>query len=174
MHNARQTASSLVLIIFAVLMISLFPVDRSSAQEPCFVEALKVAPGGEGLEFVFDGQELDHFFNFTLTAGDAGTIGDGMIGFGRTTIITEEPQHGYGFDGVECVGDPEIVITEIRNGFTIQCLSETPVSTFCTILNRPVSATGIPTISEWGMISVAAGLGIISLVFALRRRKTAA
>lgn len=142
MHNARQTASSLVLIIFALLMISSFPIDKSSAQEPCFVEALKIAPGGEGLEFVFDGEELDIFFDFTLTAGEVGTVGDGMIGFGRTTIVTEEPQHGYVFEGVQCVGDPEIVITEIQNGFTIRCLSATPVSTFCTILNRPVSAAG--------------------------------
>jgi hypothetical protein len=34
-----------------------------------------------------------------------------------------------------------------------------------------LGATNIPTLSEWGMISAAAGLGLIGLFFAIRRKK---
>ena len=42
----------------------------------------------------------------------------------------------------------------------------------CFFLNE-ITETNIPALSEWGMIAAAAGLGLIGLFFAMRRKRTA-
>jgi hypothetical protein len=170
MYITFRPILSLVLIVLTVIAVSLFSADRSSAQGgPCVVEAVKDAPGGEGLEFVFDGIDNSGPFTFSIIAG--GEPASGSVDFGETTTITEEPgQNGYRFAGVICVGSPDIFITQIENGFTITCDSEEPVTKLCTIFNQPI-ASAIPTLSEWGMIAAAGGLMLVGVWFAVRRRR---
>jgi len=61
-------------------------------------------------------------------------------------------------------------VTEIEDGFTFDCLNPQPeiVQSECTFVNERTAAN-IPTLSEWGMIAAAAGLGLVGVFFAVKR-----
>jgi hypothetical protein len=96
-----------------------------------------------------------------------GTIPEGIV-----VAVTEEPQAGWLFGGIDWDAGPGIVVENNNQGFTIQCVNAIEGETVCTIVNV-LEPRPIPTLSEWGMISAAAGLGFIGVFFAMRKRRTA-
>jgi hypothetical protein len=88
---------------------------------------------------------------------------------GVTAEIVEEPQEGWVLADVVCETENTIV-TEIENGVQIFC-SPNGGGAACTFINQEVG--NIPTLSEWGMIAAAAGLGLIGVFFAVRRKRAA-
>lgn len=155
--------------VFAAVLCGGFVLSGANATE-CTVKATLSAPGAGDFEFVFEGIDDEGPFMFTIT--DGGSAG-GSVAQGETTIITEEPQNGYAFGGIECEAGPGVVITEIPDGFATECVNASEGEAFCVITNVLILRS-IPTLSEWGMIAAAAGLGLIGVFFAVRRRRAEA
>jgi hypothetical protein len=153
------------LVAFAAVVSGGFVAQDSRATE-CSIVTTKVAEGAGDYEFVFDGFQ-DGPFQFTMAnGGSAGSFFEN----GDYVIITEQPQIGYQFGGIECDSEPGIIVTEIHNGWTIECVNEDIGAAFCTVYNFLV-IDPIPTLSEWGMIAAAAGFVLVGVWFAVRRRK---
>jgi hypothetical protein len=62
-------------------------------------------------------------------------------------------------------------LLKLKGGFFVECLDPGEgIQGECTFVN--VRATeNIPTLSEWGMIAAAVGLGLTGMWFAVRRRR---
>jgi hypothetical protein len=75
---------------------------------------------------------------------------------------------------VECQTSIGITITDIPGGVTALCTTEAEARASCTFLNLRGESSGIPTLSEWGMIAAAVGLVLIGAFYAMRRRKASA
>ena len=170
MNRLAHPILTLIIIISAVPLIFLFSSGTSSAQERgCVIVAVKSAPGAGNFAFFFEGVGSGEPFEFTLANGEST---GGTIPQGESVTITEAPQDGYRFAGINCDAGPGFVVTEIENGFTLTCTDASDGNANCVVSNVPI-VSPVPTLSEWGMISAAAGLGLIGVFFAVRRRREA-
>ena len=156
------------LVVFATVLAGGFIATGALATE-CSIVTTKSAPGAGDYEFVFDGIQ-DGFFQFTMA--DGGSAGAFFLN-GDFVIITEKPQNGYKFGGITCESQPGIIVTQIPNGWTIECVDGDQGAAVCTVFNDPFS-NPIPTLSQWGMIAAVAGLGLIGVFYAVRKRKAQA
>lgn len=162
------------LFVLSALAFLLIPSlsDTASAQPPCNVEICKFAPQlpepESDVELVFfpfseiRGQTVT---DFELAANSKCT--GGSYNVGESAEIIENPLEGWQLQDVDCSNSPGISTTFIENGVSVRCVSQGFIS--CTFTNLRVPA--IPTLSEWGMIAVATGLGLVGVFFAVRRRK---
>ena len=162
MNNVFNTL--LMLSVFVLVVAGVAGFSGSTSAQPCGITATKVAPGGDDTLFLFD---------ITVDGGDTNTFplpgGESTGGeFKSFVSIFELPIEGWTLEGVNCEGDGGIVFDITENGFTAQCDSGGSFGT-CTFLNRGPAA--IPTLSEWGMIAAAAGLVLIGVFFAVRRKR---
>ena len=98
-----------------------------------------------------------------------------IVGAGGTVSYTELPQEGWTLEEIQCFEGAGVNITKTEDSVTFECVDPSGElsGAFCGFFNR-ISADKIPTLSEWGMISAAAGLGLIGVFFALKKRKTQA
>ena len=168
------------LCITAVTSVLLLPVFTGVAQAQvgsCFVSICKAAPQ------LPPASETDLSVNFPFSIvvesipSELDITANGLcptfqIFFGSVGLdAIEYPTDGWTLEDVECVGDG-INVVEYINGVTVTCAQNAGEAT-CTFVNvRAVSQ--IPTMSEWGMIGVAAALGLIGVFYAVRRRKAEA
>jgi hypothetical protein len=160
-----------ILTLAAALTGGLLVYRADAAPAQCFTEVTLSAPGAGNAEFIFQGfDSIDGPFSFSLMDG---VTGSGFTPVGATSTITEEPQNGYVFAGIECLAGPGVVITQIHGGFIIKCLNVVEGTASCVITNV-LQVRNIPTLSEWGMIAAALGLGFVGLFFAVRRRRARA
>jgi len=167
MHKFVNSLITLTFIISAVPVLLFFSAGQSRAQQGCEITVEKVAPGAEGQEFEFQGVVAGgDTFSFTVVAGGTAT-GNAST---APAVITEVPVAGWRFGGIECEPGGGVTILEVLdNGWVEECASpQNP--TFCTVTNIPAS-NPIPTLSQWGMIAAATGLGLVGVWFAVRRRK---
>ena len=156
-----------VLIAFVFSGVLLFHADSSRAQQQCTLNITKVTEPPSGTVFSFDYIDSnDKQFVFDLSNGDTQQI---LIPPPQTVAdITEEPVAGYVITDVTCDAEEGITVTQIDGGIEVFCESANGVTADCTITNT--LRTNVPTLSEWGMIAAAAGLGLIGVFFASRRR----
>jgi hypothetical protein len=167
MHKIKQRKFSLVLVVFALSMVSLFSPRDSIAQPPvCAFTLLKEAEGMEGIDFEFLNEVGMNVTPFILTSGIP------QESFAQTTVIvtfTELDNPGWVLADVSCESNAGVNVTFVENGVTIECL-DAGGEAECVWTNiRP--SRPIPTLSEWGMISAAVGLGLVGVFFAVRRKK---
>jgi hypothetical protein len=144
-----------------------FTAGEGFAQDDfgCFIEATKVAQGAGDAVFEFVVQTPSGTNSFFLQNGEANS---GILDEGNIRTTTEAPQHGYILQGIECQSLGGLIVTNFEGGFTLECANAKLGTATCTIFNvRDTSA--IPTLSEWGMISAAAGLALIGVFFAIKR-----
>lgn len=97
-----------------------------------------------------------------------------LLNFDADVDITEQPTPGWVLDDVLCDFSTGLEFTAIQGGVTVLCASETIAETTCTFINAPGAAGNIPALSEWGMIAAVAGLGLVGVFFAYKRRKAQA
>jgi len=94
-----------------------------------------------------------------------------FVSKGSVVTYTEVPQEGWTLYDIQCFDFTGIDFTTTENSATLECVSPSEFSLgFCVFFNR-VSADKIPTLSEWGMIAAVAGLGLVGVFFAVRRRR---
>ncbi len=170
MPRIFRSFNCLILFVF-IIPVVLFMTAGNSAAQPteCFIETTKVAPGAEGREFQFNGEvvETGETFTFFITAGDP-MGSSGFVEAGTSHIITEKPQSGWAFGGIVCEPGGGLDITEIEGGWIEECVTP-QLDTFCVITNVQ-GVANIPTLSQWGMIAAAAGLMLVGVFFAVRKR----
>ncbi|GJM15008.1 MAG: hypothetical protein DHS20C13_03350 [Thermodesulfobacteriota bacterium] len=175
----KYTRCLITLIIFMILagLGSLVVGTKSHAQPFCFVEFTKEAIPDDGT--LFD-------FTCTFEGGESCGIfeipnGSGVV-FG---FIVEEPgitfmetvPDGWELDEIVCEitqGNPNNLILQINEeeaSVFMDCL-EPNTSGICTFKNS-ITPRNVPTLSEWGLIAMAAVLGIVGFM-AMRRRKVTA
>lgn len=157
-----------ILVLAAAVSCCFFVSGANAVPAQCSTQVTLSAPGAGSDEFEFLGFDSNNGpFSFSLMDGEGDS---GITPVGSTATITEEPQNGYVFGGIECVAGPGVVITQIPHGFTIECLSGVEGTASCVITNI-LASRPIPTLSEWGMIAAAAGFAIVGVFFAVRRRR---
>jgi hypothetical protein len=63
------------------------------------------------------------------------------------------------------------ILEVLEDGWVEECQFPNQ-ETFCTVTNIP-TVSNIPTMSEWGMIAAAAGMVLIGVFYAVRRKRPA-
>ena len=112
---------SLILVLTALPLVLLFAPETSAGNGICHTEFTLSAPGSGSFVFQFEGQDIPGSpFSFAIADGESAGRNTPLD---TTTVITEEPQDGYVFAGIECVTGTGVLINEIPGGFTIR-LSE--------------------------------------------------
>lgn len=161
---------SSIVVVFALSMFSLFsPRDSIAQPQVCAVTNLKEAEGTEGIDFDFRFEVGPNVIPFILTSGIP------REDFFQTSVIvtyTELDNPEWGLVDVACDSNSGVDVTYVENGVTIECLNaggEAECVWTNVRLTRP-----IPTLSQWGMIAAASGLGLVGVFFAMKRRKARA
>lgn len=148
----------------------MFTGAEASAQT-CKIIIDKVTDVPSNQVFFFDGFIGDELvLTGDLTANIPETVSQDVT-VGETLSIVEQHSPGWAFGGVLCSSIVEYTIVENENGFDITCLNPGSAAG-CTMTNvRVDEVRNIPTLSEWGMIAAAAGLALVGVFFAIRKRK---
>jgi hypothetical protein len=155
---------SIVLLLTGFTMLA-GSGEAAFGQGTCDITVIKEAPGGSGVLFPFEVTKDggDSFF-VDIEGGDSDEDS-----FNSRVTVTELPLAGWALSDIECVNTGATGFEITDNGFSAGCDGGGSVT--CTFFNEQRT---IPTLSEWGVITMAAALGIIGLIVALRRRKAAA
>ncbi len=147
--------------VFVLVVAGVAGFNGPTAQ-PCEFNLTKVAPGGGDTLFVLE---------ISWDGSDPGVfpVSDGAITqveFKSNIIAFELPTDGWTLADIQCGSEGATGFEITDNGVTAGCDGGGSVS--CTFTN--VSVANVPTLSEWGMISAAAGLGLAGVFFAMRKR----
>jgi hypothetical protein len=165
MHRVFNTVLKISLFIFILTGITMLAgLGYSAGAQECSIGIVKEAVGAGDLVFNFVTQDPDGSGEFSLTDGQ----GTGGPFSSSPFVIRELPTQGWALSHVDCISDG-LSITKLRDGVSIVCVTPQGTGT-CTFVNVPF-VPAVPTLSEWGMISAAAGLGMIGVFFAVRRKR---
>ena len=170
----RTALPAYLFILFAAALMLLTPSlnDNASAQF-CSVQICKSAEDSGDTEFPFIAVDINEMVeSFSLPGGGEGSCIQTSIPLGQPLTVFEESLPGWVLDHIEC----ELIGVDFQildDGNTLELLCNVPtVNGGCTFFNiRGETVSNIPTLSEWGMIAAAGGLGLIGVFFAVRRRR---
>jgi hypothetical protein len=166
MKRFVETVVCLCALFVFVLAVSPRQATAGAPTQGCSIGITKVAIPPLDLSFnFFTESSTDPEVEFSLPAG---TSTNEFMTPGESVVISELPLEGWELIEVECDGaGPGLsVFIDDENRVVADCLSVGFAA--CTFTNRALS--NVPTLSEWGMIAAAAGLVLIGVFFALRRR----
>ncbi len=182
MRYTRSLISFVFLIMFVGLALLFLISDFANAGlSPCSIGIEKIAIPADNTPFDFS-VTGDQTFGFTLRDPNQSSTSFNLIN-SDTVDVTEEVPLGWVLDEIECTEPPGVIISEIPFGIRFLCMDMTgPGDAIqCNFINRmeapptqppptlaPISE--IPTISQWGLISLAVVLGILGIAI-LRLRK---
>lgn len=179
MAYRRSSIGFVFLIIVGGLGPLVLGTTYARAQD-CILTIDKVAFPANDFPFDFlvtgNGSE-----GFTLSYPSDNSIDIGMS-VGNIFTITEDAVPGWQLENIECTDGssncgppgefiPCLRITIIDGGIVAECLDNDDAS--C-VFSNVASPTDIPTLSEWGLMAMAAVIGAAGVFIALRRRKAAA
>jgi hypothetical protein len=177
MRYLARTALPVFSFIFAAAAFMIVPqlINSAGAQPDCIVSTCKSAP-----ELPPPLSEDDFvFFDFTVVFDGvpesiplpANTQRCIITGFNpsQDVEIIEEPNPGWILSDIECTDSQGINVSLFENGVALDCVGTGEIT--CTFTNVRGVETNIPTLSEWGMIAAAAGLAMIGVFFAVRRKR---
>jgi hypothetical protein len=169
------SALPVYVFILTAGVLLLIPSFSNTARAQCAVIICKEAPELPPLE-----SESDLvFFPFAISqGGNTDTVEiaangkcDGEAFSGNDFEVVEEPLPVWILADIECSDSARVEASFIDNGVSLDCLGGTEITcTFTNVRDR----TTVPALSEWGMIAAAAGLALIGVFFAVRRRRAAA
>jgi hypothetical protein len=160
-------------LIFAVCILSgsaRCTYTNTQIVEPtCNITVGLDAPEGDDTEFDFNllSEGLDE--NFDLSNGQIIPFND--LPLGTVITITEFVPDRWSLDSIVCDGDASFNDTVNGNSVDLTCNSSGEVN--CTFVNSRVLILNTPTLSEWGLMAMAAVLGIAGFIVMRRRRLTA-
>jgi len=168
-----KSYNCIALLIIICIGFILSSTEYASAQS-CEITICKSAPGAPSdLPFFFDFSAND-FKPFTFDLFNDSECFTQAILLSTQATITEEPTEGWPLRDIVCSDDEGVPVIFHRDGIEVGCApADGFASRTCTFING-IPERNIPTLSEWGMVVVAAGLGLIGLFFVLRRNKASA
>jgi len=174
MRYTRRLISFVMLTMLVGLGSLMLSTDHVRATENgsnCTITIEKDADPADDTPFDFSAPGTNNI-NFTLM--DPSNVTDTVgLNADQTVNVTEDVPEGWSLDDIVCDEPENVEILDIPNGKSFECLS-TGGTAKCTFFNVK-EPTNIPTLSEWGLIAMAGGLGIVGLlVLAIRRRKVTA
>lgn len=165
MHRFFWFASKIWLFAFVLTgAVMSAGFTQPALAQNCGIGIGKTAEGAGDLEFRFVTESSGGDGEFTLVDGQ-GTGGP----FSDSIVIRELPTEGWILADVVCEG-VGLIFTRLSDGVRVDCDVQSG-SGACQFINVPFTGTRIPTLSEWGMIAAAAGLMIVGVFFAVRRRR---
>jgi hypothetical protein len=156
--------------ITAVLSFMPFLTPGSLSQECAVLICKETTETGDGLVFPF----LVKQGNTTQQLEIESNGPCFLLGFGlqESLTVVEAPFPGWELEQISCTITPEISVDFNPEGVVLDCLAPISNAITCNFFNIEGTAeTPIPTLSEWGMIAAAAGLGLVGVFFAVRRRR---
>jgi len=170
MFNSKTCLALLLMISIGFISSS---TEYASAQS-CEITICKSALGAPSdLAFFFDFSAND-FKPFTFDLFSDSECFTQAILLSTQAVITEEPTEGWPLQQINCSDDSGVPVIFVRDGIEVGCAPDDGfASRTCTFING-VPERNIPTLTEWGMISAAVGLGMIGFLFAHRRMKRSA
>lgn len=166
------------ILILSLLALALVPMPGGSASaQECAVAICKVAPQVEGPFVVDPGEFVTFTFDWQVGSDepqqfDLDANGRCIVlpaGLQAPLRVVEEPLPGWTLADIQCDQSSGISVSFIENGAVFTCNEPTQQFLECDFVN--LITANIPTLSEWGMIAAAAGLGLVGVFFAVRRRK---
>ncbi len=166
MRKIIQIIYSLVLVVFAVSLISLFSPRESSAQLVCSTTHIKEAEGEIGLDFDFVAS-FDNGFSFEIVI-TTGTPSESFQTMETSLTYMELDTPGWELVDLSCDSNDGVTVTFVEEGVNIVC-DDTGGEVTCVWTNVR-KTRNVPTLSEWGMIAAAAGLMLVGVFFAVRQR----
>lgn len=170
MSNVIKSVPGVLLLIFIVSVVLPHRAEGGIPQIGCGFTIVKEAGGSDQIFNFLVNPSTGADFEVPVTPGtDEGGFG---LDVGESAEVSEIVPDGWIFQDVSCgiVGGGISVITDGSNSVFVSCPS--PGLGFCTFTN--VQTGAIPTLSEWGMIAAAAGLAIVGVFFAVRRKRAQA
>lgn len=160
----------LLIIVATLLLVPLISITEAKAQiQMCPLAIVKSASPADDTEFTFElgGNAVGSFTlqdpsdNIEIVEVPSETAG---------VAVNEILPSGWTLDDIQCTGDPGFEFSTFGiNQLVASCevLGEVPDGQ-CTFINS--KGTPVPTISQWGLISLAAVLGIAGLLVFRRKR----
>jgi hypothetical protein len=162
MNKIMNPVFKLSIFLFAVACVA--GLAGSASAQQCGITIAKEAAGSSGKVFLFDvSVDGSPAFVFGVQSGSAG---GGP--FSSTVSVTEQATPGWELVDIECESDGAMIFEITEAGFTATCIGVGNGT--CTFFNVQEVAN-IPTLSEWGMIAAAAGLMLVGVWFAVRKRR---
>ena len=156
-----------MVIVLTVAIATAFG-GRVQAQS-CGLDICKSAENSSNTEFDIGIQIGELPEVISLLGSGEGSCESIQIPLGQFVDVFELPIPNWSLVDVDC-DLTGINFVFFDGGVELECLTPSAFGS-CTFINvQGVTATNIPTLSEWGMIAAAAGLGLIGLYFAKRRR----
>jgi hypothetical protein len=142
-----------------------------SQQDQCRIVITKSTdPFSVDEEFEFISEVNGVETQFTVLSDDQETAA--IINEGESVKVTELPRDGWVLVEADCFFLDGAEAFASANGVPVLCTEGGEFNgANCIFRNRQIP--DVPTLSEWGMISAAAGLGLIGVFFAVRRRRKA-
>jgi len=180
MSKIQNMISVVILTALAFLgFMALGPGQAVAQEEPCTVTIEKVAIPANDFNFNFSiSGDIVGELNLSDPSNPSTFVG---LGIEETITITENVPPGWELVSIECTEgvtncgsdgfEPCLTATVEGNSVTFFCEDNDTAS--CTFTNG-VAVSNIPTLSEWGLITMAVIIGAAGLFVALRRRKAAA
>lgn len=158
----------LTVLMPAALLAAAF--DGGAQAQECQFDICKSAEDSGDTDFDFIAQNGELGQLFSLVGEGEGSCFNLVVPVGEVIEVFELPMPGWSLADIECNltgADFEIV----EGGVLVECLTPSAFGE-CIFTNVPGNTTrNIPTLSEWGMIAAAAGLGLVGVFFAVRRRR---
>lgn len=171
---------NLLFIAVFVCLGAFFLGSQVNAQDSCSITVRVDTVPESDTEFPYTvvGNNTEEFsispnskiLKFLLPQGEFMTVTQGDVpGWILRKISCEAPTREIGAAEAERFIGPGVNYFVSGSRLTLTC--DDPGSTNCTFTNAKTNA--IPTISEWGMLALAAAFGVVAL-FAIRRKKATA
>ncbi|MEW6144585.1 MAG: IPTL-CTERM sorting domain-containing protein [Thermodesulfobacteriota bacterium] len=160
--------NSLVILLTAAGMLAITAGTGFSQQDQCRIVITKSTEPDSSEVFDFISIVNGVETQFSVAAG--GQEDGAIVNEGESVIVTEVPREGWRLEEADCFFLDGAVALPYPGGVQVLCTEGGEFNgANCIFRNRQIPE--IPTLSEWGMISAAAGLGLIGVFFAVRRRR---
>jgi hypothetical protein len=168
MRPEFKYALGVSLLIPSVWLVILIAAPSDTFAQDCDIEICKSASGDT--EFNFIGEAPSGPLEFTLPGSGEGSCETvASIPLTQSAEVFEEPIEGWRLVDIDCSNAEGVAVGFLDDGVILTCTGPNLGSVTCIFTN--VQTDAIPTLSEWGLVATAAGLMMVGVWFAVRRRR---
>ena len=151
---------------------SMFMLPDSAVAQVCSVGVIKNANPADNTPFDFTSVTTGQTLDFTLRDPDSPNRSVSLSA--GISTITEEVPSGWALASIDCVarqGDEGLISFSVNGPtVTINCINQGTLGAGTCTFNNVIAQRNVPTLSEWGLIAMAALLGLAAF-YVIRRRQ---